>query len=195
MAAVQEKTDTQQHLTFQLVGEEYAIRILQVKEIIEYDVLTKVPKVPSFIRGVINLRGSVVPVVDLAVKFGLPETPVTKQTCIIIVEVEIEGDQTVMGVVVDAVSQVMDLDPQDIEATPSFGTKIKVDYLRGLGRSGEKFVLLLNIDKVLSSTEIVEVVTAQEAGKKLSMPLQGAGAEEADNGGSSKKAAGKKTKA
>ncbi len=183
MESVQENVDTMQHLTLMLAEEEYAIRILQVKEIIEYNTLTKVPKTPAFVRGVINLRGSVVPVVDLAVKFGLPESPVAKQSCIIIVEVDLEGEQTAMGVVVDAVREVMDLSPRDIEATPSFGTQIRVDYLRGLGKVGKKFVLILDIDRVLTSNELVEVASsAQEAGENDSPSDQ-----EGEDGSSGKK--------
>jgi purine-binding chemotaxis protein CheW len=103
---------------------------------------------------VINLRGSVVPVVDLAVKFGLPASPVTKRTCIVIVEVDLDGERTVMGVVADGVSQVMDLLPQDIEAPPAFGTRVRVDYLRGLGKVGKTFVLILDIDRVLAAHEL-----------------------------------------
>ena len=162
MSAVAEVAEQAQYLTFFLAGEEYAIGILQVKEILEYDTLTKVPQTPPSIRGVINLRGSVVPVVDLAAKFGLPETPITKRTCIVIVEVDLEGQRTVMGVLADAVSQVMDLTPADIEAPPAFGTRVRVDYLQGMGKVGKKFVLLLDVDRVLSAPELraAEAVTA-----------------------------------
>jgi purine-binding chemotaxis protein CheW len=146
-----------QHLTFLLAGEEFAIGILQVREIIKYDTLTKVPMVPAYIRGVINLRGSVVPVVDLAVKFGLPESPVTKQSCIVIVETALEGERTVMGVVADSVKQVIDLAPADIEAAPLFGTKVRVDFLHGLGKAGKKFVLILDIDRILTVEELGEI--------------------------------------
>jgi purine-binding chemotaxis protein CheW len=154
MTTVQDATEQSQYLTFYLAGEEYAIGILRVKEILEYDTLTKVPTTPSSIRGVINLRGSVVPVVDLAVKFGLPETPITKRTCIVIVEVALDGHPTVMGVLADAVSQVMDLTPADIEAPPVFGTAVRVDYLQGLGKVGKRFVLLLDVDQVLAAAEL-----------------------------------------
>jgi purine-binding chemotaxis protein CheW len=162
MATVMEAPDQGQHLTFHLAGEEYAIGILRVKEIIEFGVVTKVPGTPPFIRGVINLRGSVVPVVDLAVKFGLPESPVTRRTCIVIVEVELEGEQTVMGVVADAVSQVLDLRPEDIEAPPAFGTRVRVEYLRGLGKLGKKFALILDVDRVLSADDL-RVATSLDA--------------------------------
>jgi purine-binding chemotaxis protein CheW len=143
-----------QYLTFHLAGEEYAVGILRVKEIIEYGTITKVPQTPPSIRGVINLRGSVVPVVDLALKFGLSPSPVTERTCIVIVEADLEGERTVMGVVADAVSQVIEFLPQDIQAPPAFGTRVRVDFLRGMGKAGKKFVLLLDIDKVLSTAEL-----------------------------------------
>lgn len=151
-----------QYLTFHLAGEEYAIGILQVKEIIEYDALTKVPMTPPWIRGVLNLRGSVVPVIDLAVKFGQPESPVGKRTCIVIVGVDLGGERTVMGVVADAVSQVMELPPEEITAPPSFGTKIRTDFLKGMGKAGKKFVLILDTDRVLSADELQVVASLQE---------------------------------
>jgi purine-binding chemotaxis protein CheW len=154
MTPVHEATEQRQYLTFYLAGEEYAIGILRVKEILEYDTLTPVPQTPPSIRGVINLRGRVVPVVDLAAKFGLPPSPLTKRTCIVIVEVTLDGHPTVMGVLADAVSQVMDLAPTDIAAPPIFGTRVRVDYLQGLGQVGKKFVLLLDVDRVLAAPEL-----------------------------------------
>lgn len=154
MASTATATEQGQHLTFQLAGGEYAIGILRVKEIIQYGMVTPVPGTPAFIRGVINLRGSVVPVVDLAVKFGLSGGPVTKRTCIVIVEVDLAGERTVIGLVADAVSQVLDLLPEDIEAAPAFGTHVRVEYLRGLGKIGKSFALILDVDRVLSSGEL-----------------------------------------
>ncbi len=151
-----------QYLTFIIADEEYAVSIIRVKEIIQYDTLTKVPKTPRWIRGVINLRGGVVPVVDLAVKFGLPETVITSSACIVITEAEIHGELCVMGVLADAVSQVIELKPEDIEPTPAFGTRINVDYLVGMGKSGKKFVLMLDIDKVLSAEELLEAAEVSE---------------------------------
>jgi len=175
-----------QCLTFHVAGEEYAIGILRVKEIIEYGTLTKVPTTPPAIRGVINLRGSVVPVVDLAVKFGLPETPITKRTCIIVVEVDLDGERTVMGLVAEGVSQVMDLRPQDIEAPPAFGTAVRVNYLRGLGKIGKKFVLILDIDRVLSTTELLAAAALQTAAPEAAgatPPAGGPATPGADGGG------------
>ncbi len=168
MDAVKDVVEHTQYLTFALVEEEYAISILKVKEIIEYDAaLTKVPNMPPSVRGVINLRGSVVPVVDLALKFGLPERPVTKRTCVVIVEADMGGDHSVMGVIADTVSEVMDLSPRDIEAPPPFGTRVRGDYLKGLGKIGKKFVLILDIDRVLSSEELQESAeeSSTEAGR------------------------------
>ncbi len=157
----QEAAVQQQYLTLFLAQEEYAIGIQKVKEIIEYTSITKVPKVPRWIRGVINLRGSVVPVVDLAVRFGLDERPTTKTTCIVIVEVRQDAENTVMGVVADAVNQVIELNPGDIEEPPAFGTRVRLEYLAGMGKLGKKFALILNIDRVLSAAELLTVAGLQ----------------------------------
>lgn len=156
-SALNHKTETQQFLTFLLAREEYAISILKVKEILEYDTITTVPNTPKWICGVLNLRGSVVPIVDLAQKFGRPASEVTKLSCIVIVETTIDGESITMGVLVDSVSQVIDLSAADIEEPPPFGTRLKIDYLEGMGRSGKKFCLILNIDNVLASEELLEV--------------------------------------
>lgn len=161
MSAIAAAHSQSQYFTFFLAGEEYAIGILKVKEIIEYCELTRVPKTPRHVRGVINLRGSVVPIVDLAVKLGLPESPITKLTCIIIVEVDVEGEETVMGLIADSVNQVVDLIPDDVEPPPAFGTQVRVDYLSGLGKIGKKFVLILDIDKVLSTAEVQPTASLQ----------------------------------
>jgi len=153
---VGQAVEQSQYLTFFIADEEYAVSIIRAKEIIQYDTLTKVPKTPHWIRGVINLRGGVVPVVDLAVKFGLPDTVITSSACIVITEVEIEGETTVMGVLADSVSQVIELRGDDIKPPPAFGTRINVDYLQGMGRSGKKFVLMLDVDKLLSSEELLD---------------------------------------
>jgi purine-binding chemotaxis protein CheW len=146
-----------QFLSFQVAGEEYAVGILRVREIIEYGTITRVPSTPAWVRGVFNLRGGVVPVVDLAVKFGLPSAEITSRTCIVIVEVRLGGETSLMGVVADAVSQVLELSSEEIEPPPAFGTKVRLEYLQGMAKSGRKFVLLLEIDRVLSSDEIVGV--------------------------------------
>ena len=152
-------TDQTQYLTFHIAGEEYAVGILRVKEIITYGTLTTVPQTPPSIRGVINLRGSVVPVVDLAVKFGLPTSPVTDRTCIVIVELNFGAEPTVMGITADSVSEVVELFSDDILPAPPFGTHVNTDFLRGMGKAGAKFVLILDIDKVLSASDIINPVS------------------------------------
>ena len=143
-----------QYLTFALGGEMFAVGILNVKEIIEYGHLTEIPMMPAFIRGVINLRGSVVPVIDLAARFGGSPAELGKRTCIVIVEVADADTQHDIGIMVDAVSEVLDIPASEIEPPPSFGAKIRADFIFGMGKVGGKFVIILNIDKVLSVEEI-----------------------------------------
>jgi len=145
---------TTQYLSFFLAGEEYALAILQVREIIEYDTITRVPGTPAWIGGVVNLRGSVLPVIDLAMKLGLPPCTITRRTCIVVVEIDHEGDRLVLGLLTDAVGQVLDFGPGDVEATPPFGTPVHIDYLIGMGRAGKKFVLLLDANRILDTREI-----------------------------------------
>jgi len=148
---------TVQYLTFFTAGEEYAIAIVKVREIIEYETVTTVPNTPVWIRGVTNLRGRVVPVVDLTVKFGLPASCISKFSCIIITEVMFQGENLTMGVLADSVSQVIELSADEIEKTPPFGTRVKTEYLLGMGTLGKKFCLILDIDKVLSADEFLAV--------------------------------------
>jgi purine-binding chemotaxis protein CheW len=145
-----------QYLTFMLAGETFAIGILAIKEIIEYTSLTEVPLMPACVRGVINLRGAVVPVMDLPARFGRPSSPVTKRTCIVIVETQSddERERQVVGVVVDAVNEVLDIEAADIEPAPTFGTRIRTDFIAGMGKVKGRFVILLNVDHVLSAEDI-----------------------------------------
>ena len=154
--------NVQQYLTFMIGREEYAIHLLKVKEIIEYHTVTHVPKTPPWICGVINLRGSVVPVIDLAVKFRQAPSIAGKLTCIVITEVQCGEEAAIMGIMADSVHQVIDLRPQDVEEPPTFGTRIKVDYLLGMARSGKKFCLLLDTEKVLSADELLELPGSEE---------------------------------
>jgi purine-binding chemotaxis protein CheW len=162
MATQSAPSEQSQYLGFHMAGEEYAIGILRVREILEYDTVTKVPTTPASIRGVINLRGSVVPVIDLAVKLGLPESVVTKRSCVVVVEIVLDGERTVMGLLADAVSQVIDLPAAEIEPPPPFGTRIRVECLLGMGRAGKKFVLLLDIDRLLSTDDVAAVQSAAD---------------------------------
>jgi purine-binding chemotaxis protein CheW len=159
VAAQAAPAEQKQYLTFMLGGEMFSIGILCIREIIWYSNLTEVPMMPACIRGVINLRGAVVPVMDLSNRFGKPATPVTKSTCIIIVEVQTqnEGERLSMGVVVDSVQAVLEIAASDIEPPPSFGAKIRSDFIEGIGKVSGKFVILLNVNNVLSMQEIGEM--------------------------------------
>jgi purine-binding chemotaxis protein CheW len=156
LAATQAAVEEKQYLTFMLGGEMFSINILCIKEIIWYANLTEVPMMPECIRGVINLRGAVVPVMDLSSRFGKPSTPVTKSTCIVIIEVETqnEGERQNMGLVVDSVQAVLEIASSEIEQAPSFGAKIRPDFIEGIGKVNGKFVILLNVNRVLSMEEI-----------------------------------------
>jgi purine-binding chemotaxis protein CheW len=146
-----------QYLTFFIAGEEYAVNILKVKEIIEYETVTVVPNTAPWIRGVTNLRGNVIPVIDLAVKFGLPASQASKFSCIVITEVSYDDETLTLGVMADSVSQVLDFSENEIESPPPFGTRVKIEFLLGMGTMGKKFCLILDIDKVLSADEFVAV--------------------------------------
>lgn len=146
--------EARQYLTFALASEMYAVSILNVKEIIEYGNLTEIPMMPAFIRGVINLRGGVVPVIDLAARFGGKESEIGKRTCIVIVEMEQEDSKQDLGIMVDAVSEVLEIQASDIEPPPSFGAKIRADFIAGMGKVAGKFVIILDIQRVLSIDEM-----------------------------------------
>ncbi|HPI92620.1 MAG TPA: chemotaxis protein CheW [Deltaproteobacteria bacterium] len=147
-------TETRQYLSFKLNEEEFALDISKVREVLDFTKITKVPQTPEFMRGVINLRGSVVPVVDLNKKFGIKNTEKTVNTRIIIGEVSIEGDGTVLGVLADSVHEVMELEPESIEPAPKIGTKMNTDFIKGMGKREEEFVMILDIDKVFSADEL-----------------------------------------
>ncbi|MFC4308707.1 chemotaxis protein CheW [Steroidobacter flavus] len=139
-----------QYLTFMLGRETLALGILCIKEILEYGHPTEVPMMPSFIRGVINLRGAVVPVLDLAARLQRPSQPVTKKTCIVIVEMQLNEERQVIGIVVDAVNEVLEIAASEIEAPPTFGTAIRSEFIAGLGKVNGKFVIVLDVNQVLS---------------------------------------------
>lgn len=142
------------YLTFSLAGEEYGIGILKVKEIIGMMSITMVPQTPSYLKGVINLRGKVIPVVDLRLKFGMESIEYNERTCIIVVEISGTGRTVHMGIVVDSVSEVLNIKAGDIEETPNFGTKLNTEYILGMAKSAGGIKILLDIDKVLSAEEI-----------------------------------------
>jgi purine-binding chemotaxis protein CheW len=155
-------TDTRQYLTFLLGEEVFALDVSHVREILEFTTVTKVPKTPDFMRGVINLRGNVVPVLDMRLKFGLTKTEKTVNTCIIVVEVFCEGEAAVIGALVDAVQEVFELEPGEIEPAPKIGTHLNTEFIRGMGKKNDRFIIILDIDKVFSSEELAEVRGTQE---------------------------------
>jgi len=159
--SVREIAMTTQYLTFKLDEEVFALDVAKVREILDFTAITKVPQTPDFMRGVINLRGSVVPVVDMRLKFGMSVTEKTVNTCIVVVEVATEGETTVLGALADSVQEVIELEPGQIEPAPRIGTKLRTDFIRGMGKHDGRFIMILDIDKVFSSDEIT---LAQELG-------------------------------
>lgn len=159
--------DAQQYLTFSLAGEMYAVAILNVKEIIEYGTLTEIPMVPGFIRGVINLRGAVVPVIDLAARFGGKQTEISRRTCIVIVELAENDARQDVGIVVDAVSEVLEIPPAEIEPPPAFGARIRTDFIAGMGKVAGRFVIILDVRRVLSVDEMAALANIGQSGEAV----------------------------
>lgn len=149
--------ETNQYLTFRLDEEVFALEIGKVREVLDFTTVTKVPRTPDFMRGVINLRGSVVPVVDMRLKFGMERTENTVNTCIIIVEIAMDGETTVLGALADSVQEVLELEPGQIEPAPRIGTRLNTEFIQGMGKRDEQFIILLDIDKVFSSEELAGV--------------------------------------
>lgn len=149
--------ETRQFLTFKLMEEIFALEIGKVREVLDFSGVTKVPQTPDFMRGVINLRGNVVPVVDMRLKFGMSATEKTVNTCVIITEVSLEGENTVIGAMADSVQEVLDLEPGEIEPPPRIGTKLNTDFIMGMGKHNDQFIMILNIDKVFSADELTGV--------------------------------------
>ena len=164
----------QQYLTFMLDGEMFAMGILAIKEIIEYGELTTVPMMPHFVRGVINLRGAVVAVLDLAARFGRPPAPVTRRTCVVIVEVAAEDGRQDIGVVVDAVNAVLEIAPDQIAPPPGFGANIRSDFIEGMGKVDGKFVIVLNVNQVLSMDELAQIEHAGDSVNRAAPEALGA---------------------
>ena len=155
--AVTSITETTQFLTFKLGDEVFALDITKVREVLDFTTVTKVPRTPEFMRGVINLRGSVVPVVDLRLKFGMTKTESSVNTCIIITEVTVDGDTTILGALADSVQEVLDLEPGSIAPAPKIGSKLKTEFIKGMGKRDDRFIIILDIDKVFSSDELALV--------------------------------------
>ena len=158
--SIAETQEATQHLTFKLDEEVFAVDISKVREVLEYTAVTKVPQTPEFMKGVINLRGHVVPVVDLRLKFGMQEAEKTVNTCIIIVEVSVDKDTAVLGALADSVQEVHDFEHDQIEPPPKIGTRLKTDFIKGMGKRNDQFIMILDIDKVFSTDELALVKDA-----------------------------------
>ena len=153
-------TETRQYLTFKLDSEVFALDVATVREVLDFTTVTKIPRTPEFMRGVINLRGSVVPVVDLRLAFGMSATEKTVNTCIIVMEVRLEGDVTIVGALADSVEEVIDLEPEHIESAPKLGTSIRTDFIRGMGKRDTQFLMILDIDRVFSADQLMDLRAA-----------------------------------
>ena len=156
---------TRQYLTFRLGDEIFAIDVANVREILEFTKVTKVPKTPEYMRGVINLRGSVVPVLDMRQKFGMESTEKTIDTCIVVVEVAYEDEDIVIGALVDSVQEVFELEAENIEPAPRIGTHVKTEFIKGMGKKDDRFIIILDSSKVFSAEELAQVVQNEESMK------------------------------
>ena len=158
-------TETTQYLSFKLGEEIFAVDVAKVREILDVTAITKVPQTPEYMRGVINLRGSVVPVMDMRLKFGLPATERTVNTCIIVMEVTHDGETMVLGSLADSVQEVLELEPDQIEPPPRIGTHLRTDFIKGMGKYNDLFIIILDVDRVFNTGDldtISNVISDQE---------------------------------
>jgi purine-binding chemotaxis protein CheW len=156
-------TETALYLTFQLGDEVFALDVSQVREVLDLTTITKVPRAPAFMRGVINVRGSVVPVVDMRIKFSLPPTEDTPDTRIIVMELSLDGELSILGALADSVHEVVEMEPDQIEAPPKIGMRWKTEFIRGIGKRNDDFIIILDIDRVFSVDELAMVDATAEA--------------------------------
>lgn len=164
--SINEITEARQYLTFKLGNEVFATDVAKVREVLDFTTITEIPKTPDFMSGVINLRGSVVPVVDLRLCFEMSKTQKTKNTCIIVVEVQLESESFVIGALADSVEEVIDLEPDQIQPPPRIGAQIRTDFIKGMGkRDNSEFIMILDIDRVFSAEELVAVRVGGEINK------------------------------
>jgi purine-binding chemotaxis protein CheW len=164
--SVCEITETRQYLTFKLGNEVFATDVAKVREVLDLTPITAIPRTPDFMAGVINLRGSVVPVVDLRQCFGMSKTENTRNTCIVVVEVLLDSESIVIGALADSVEEVIDLEPEQIEPAPRIGAHIRTDFIRGMGKRDTQFIMILDIDRVFSAEELA-AARAQEPARPL----------------------------
>ncbi len=177
--AVAEITETRTYLTFILDEEDFAVDVSNVREVLDFTNVTKVPRTPDFMKGVINLRGSVVPVVDMRIKFGLPEAETTVDTCIIVMEVNRDEEATIIGAMADSVKEVFELDPNSIEPPPRIGTRLETEFISGMGKYNDDFIIILDVNQVFSADELVVFKeTMDSPAAKRSRPVKEGEAEE-----------------
>ena len=174
-----------QYLTFEIADEIYGVTVSKVKEVLELIDITRVPKMPEFMRGVINLRGNVVPVIDMGLKFGMDEIKKSVDTCIVVLEIEIEGDQVTLGALVDAVQEVLEIDQQDIEPAPKIGTSLDTEFIKGMGKKDNDLIIILDIDNIFTRQDLTAVAAGQQLGElgagKEAKAADNAGEETAEN--------------
>ncbi len=161
-----EITETRQYLTFKLGEEVFATDVAKVREVLDFTSITKIPRTPDFMSGVINLRGNVVPVVDLRLCFEMSKTEKTVNTCVVVVEMLLDGEATIIGALADSVEEVIDLEPDQIEPAPKIGTQIRTDFIKGMGKRDSQFIMILDIDRIFSAEELSAV-----RGVDLNKPL------------------------
>jgi purine-binding chemotaxis protein CheW len=161
--SVTEITETRQYLTFRLGEEVFATDVAKVREVLDLTTITRIPRTPDFMSGVINLRGNVVPVVDLRLCFEMSKTEKTVNTCIVVLEMLVEGEATVIGALADSVEEVIDLEPDQIQPAPKIGTQIRTDFIKGMGKRDSQFIMILDIDRVFSAEQISAVRVAENA--------------------------------
>jgi len=155
--SVTEISETRQYLTFKLGNEVFATDVAKVREVLDFVPITVVPRMPAFMSGVINLRGTVVPVVDFRLCFGMSRTEKTRNTCIVVVEVMLDEESTVIGALADSVEEVIDLEPGEIEPAPKIGAHIRTDFIKGMGKHDSQFIMILDLDRVFSAEQLAAV--------------------------------------
>ena len=160
--SVAEMTDTTQFLTFGLGDDIFALDVIKAKEVLDFAEVTQVPQTPDYMLGVINLRGSVVPVIDMRRKFNMEIADRTRNSCIVVVEVDVDGEPVTVGALADSVREVIDLDPSQIEPPPRIGTRLNTEFIKGMGNLDDRFVIILDIDKVFSIDDLVMAKTLTE---------------------------------
>ncbi|MEW6566067.1 MAG: chemotaxis protein CheW [Spirochaetota bacterium] len=148
---------TNQYLTFRLEDEQYAVSVYSVREVLEYVPITRLPQSAAYLKGVINLRGMGIPVIDLRTKFGMPDVPITKDTSIIVLDIQGREGLLITGALADSVQEVIELEDTEIEPAPRFGNNLSVNYIQGIGKKDGKFIIILDMDKILSTDEVIDL--------------------------------------